>query len=360
MASTIERRKEEHVKLVSESDVEYENVKPGFADVEILPLANRKRLDVSKINIETKLLGKKLRAPIEIEAMTGGYDEGGRINEELAQVAEKFGFAFCLGSQRAMIEQPELAETYMVRRVAPKTLVFGNIGYANLKEYDVKILNEALKKIGADALYIHLNPQQEEFQPEGNRVKLEKAFAEIKRVARGLKYPVAVKETGAGIELEVAKKLVASGVKIINVAGAGGTSWGRVEIVRGNGRGDYEKGVFPTVDCIVSCAQLRKKGVKLIASGGVRNGRDVAKAIALGADLAGLAKPFLHAYNENKLELFCRGIVGGLREEMARVGAKNLNDLQKCKVRISGATAKRLNKKKNGVRMKLDERVELV
>jgi len=339
MLSLIEKRKQEHVELCLKKDVEYEHVKSGFSDVE-LELSSKK-LAKSEIDTSTELLGKPLALPFEIEAMTGGYAGATAINKKLAKAAQENGIIFCLGSQRAMIELPRLAGTFKVRDVAPDALIFGNIGYAQLKSVNSEKIDDALKEVGADAIYVHINPIQERLQQEGDRISEEQEqqmVADIARMRKELSFPVAVKETGSGMPAEFLSRLKSAGIKIVNVSGAGGTAWGKIELMRG-GKGDYEKGVIPTVDSILAGREVG--GLTLIASGGIRGGVDVAKAIALGASIGGAALPFLREPNPSSL---VKKWADDLKKAMSECGASNISELQNTGVILKGETAERLMK----------------
>ncbi len=324
---TISTRKQEHIDITLKKNVQYKKT-TGFEKIIFVHNA-LPEIDFNEINLETNFLGKKLHAPIVIEAMTGGYYEGGKINLALAEIAEKTGIAFGLGSGRAMIEELSLTETYKMRKVAPTIPIIANIGACQLKKYPFEKIKKLVSEVDADAIAVHLNPLQEILQIEGDK-DFSRIVNAIKIICKNLSVPVIVKETGAGIGSETAKILKEVGVKYIDISGAGGTSWSAIEYERGARIPGFADWGIPTVVCI-----LANKGIlPLIASGGVRSGIDIAKAIALGAEVAGAAYPFLHAYAKGKLEEKIILWKNQLKVSMFLVGAKNISSLKKAKVFI--------------------------
>ncbi len=323
-----EKRKGEHVALVLSKNVKYDK-SAGFETVEFINCALPES-DFSHIDLSFNFLGKRISSPLLIEAMTGGYQEGGRINRQLAEIAEKHKIAFEVGSQRAMIEKLELRNTYYVRDVAPNIPVIGNIGAAQLKKYPIEVIENLVSSIEADALAIHLNALQEIIQQEGDK-DFSGLSNRIARVSERLSVPVIAKETGAGISTEIALVLKKAGVKYIDVAGAGGTSWAKVESLRNNKVVfGFENWGIRTVDSILMC-----KGVlPLIASGGVRSGIDAAKCIALGADLAGAAYPFLIALKKKRLDTVLQEWKKQMRMCAFLTGCTSHEQLKKAKFRI--------------------------
>ncbi|MFC6719690.1 type 2 isopentenyl-diphosphate Delta-isomerase [Natrialbaceae archaeon GCM10025810] len=291
-------RKDDHIRIIEEEDVETSGT--GFEDVELvheaLPEIHRDEIDTS-----ATLFGRELEAPIVIESMTGGHPNTTKINRALAEAAQETGIAMGVGSQRAGLELDDeaLIESYtVVRDVAPDAFLYGNVGAAQLLEYDVGDVEEAVEMIDADAMAIHLNFLQEAVQPEGD-VDARGCLAEIERVADELSVPVIVKETGNGISRSTAERLSEAGVDAIDVAGKGGTTWSGIESYRaaavGATRQEHVGRLFRAwgVPTAVSTLEAASAHDCVIASGGVRSGLDVAKAIALGANAGGLAKPFL-------------------------------------------------------------------
>jgi isopentenyl-diphosphate Delta-isomerase len=310
-------------------------------------------LNYNDINTSTTFMKHKFSAPIIIDSMTGGTPEAININGRLAELAEKYGFAMGVGSQRAGLESEELAETYSVaRKNAPTAFLVANIGGAQLgKGLTVESTKEIVKMIQADALVVHLNPLQELIQPEGEP-NYKGVLEKISELVKKLNVPIIVKEVGAGISKEAAINLEMAGVSAINVAGAGGTSWAGVEKLRAETANDglkihlgemfWDWGI-PTASSLIEV----KKAVKLplIASGGLRNGLEIAKCIALGAAMCAMAYPFLQKAAESKESLFRFAdiILAELRSTMFLIGAENIPALESSRYILTGALAERVN-----------------
>ncbi|MBV9788090.1 MAG: type 2 isopentenyl-diphosphate Delta-isomerase [Chloroflexi bacterium] len=302
------------MRIVLGEDVNAKGVTSGWARYRFRHCA-LPELDLHAIDTSVEFLGKRLKAPLLISSMTGGAHEAERINLMLAEAAETLGVALGVGSQRAALSNPALARTYQVRKVAPTAVLLANIGAVQLNYgYGIAECRRAVEMIEADALILHLNALQEAVQPEGN-TNFKGLLGKIEAVCRELEVPVIVKEVGNGIGVEVARKLVDAGVAAIDVAGAGGTSWSEVERFRHTqDRGRSIAATFagwgiPTTEAIKE-VRAGLPNITLIGSGGVRSGLDVAKAIALGADVVGSAAPYLvQAAGERGVE----GIVDGLR-----------------------------------------------
>jgi isopentenyl-diphosphate Delta-isomerase len=296
--STVQR-KAEHIRICLESDVQFQTQSSGFDRYQFshscLP-----ELDYAEIDLTTNLLGKQLGAPILISSMTGGTAQAKEINYRLAEAAQAYQLAMGVGSQRVAIEKPAVADTFQVRKIAPDILLLANLGAVQLNyRYGIEECLRAVELLEADALILHLNPLQECIQPQGD-TNFKGLLDRIATVCQRLPVPVIAKEVGNGISAEMARQLIAAGISGIDVAGAGGTSWAKVESERaqtalqrrlGETFGDWG---IPTTECIATIRQIAPT-VPLIASGGLRNGLDIAKAIALGADVGGLALPFLQA-----------------------------------------------------------------
>ncbi|MBI4176782.1 MAG: type 2 isopentenyl-diphosphate Delta-isomerase [Candidatus Aenigmarchaeota archaeon] len=333
-----ESRKSDHIKIVLEKDVQHKG-SAGFDDVLLIHNA-MPEMDFDDVDTEIEFLGKKLAAPVLVSGMTGGTAEAERINRNLARAAEEAGVGMGVGSQRAMIENGKLMSTYSVRDVAPRMLLIGNIGAAQFaKGYGVGECRTAVESIKADALAIHLNAAQELVQPEGDR-NWKGIISAVRQVAKELGYPVIVKETGAGINGDVAKAIEAAGVKAIDVSGSGGTSWTAVESFRNSPVGNtFNNWGIPTAVAVAWC----KKSVKIpiLASGGIYNGLDAAKAISLGASACTIARPLLRAavtsYEKTKAEL--ERIIRELRIAMFLTGSKNIKQFQGRKPIVTGKTS---------------------
>ncbi|MBI2958399.1 MAG: type 2 isopentenyl-diphosphate Delta-isomerase [Chloroflexi bacterium] len=320
------RRKEDHLRIALSEEVGFKGRTTGLEDYYFVHRA-LPELDKERINLSLTLFGKSLSAPIVISAMVGGIGAAARLNRNLASAAQSLGLAMAVGSQRCAIDDASLSASYQVREVAPDILLFANLGAVQLNYgYGVHECRRAVDMIAADALVLHLNPLQEALQPMGN-TDFSGLLDKIARVCRELPVPVVVKEVGWGISEEVAKKLVQAGVSAIDTAGSGGTCWSEVERRRTDSRAASEIAAtfacwgIPTADSI-QMVRRAMPGLPLIASGGIRTGLDVAKAIALGADAAGIATPLLKAADESadaatgellriieelRLAMFCTG-----------------------------------------------------
>lgn len=293
-------------------------------------------LDIDEIDLSTTFLGKRLQAPILISSMTGGFDLARKVNRNLAAAAQSMGLAMGVGSQRVAVEEPSAAGSFEVRDVAPDILLFGNLGAVQLNYgYTVEHCRRAVSMIGADALILHLNVLQEAVQPEGNR-NFKGLGEKIAAVCRELEVPVIAKEVGNGISVDAAIRLRRAGVKALDVAGYGGTSWSAVEAQRAVKQGKRPDTAFaawgiPTEEALVSVRQALPD-IQLIASGGVRSGVDIAKAIALGADLGAFGQPLLAAALESSAKVieFIAGVIHELKVSMLCVGAVDLTALRKA------------------------------
>jgi isopentenyl-diphosphate Delta-isomerase len=292
-------------------------------------------LDIDEIDVSTKFLGTQLQAPILISSMTGGFALARQVNRNLAAAAQRLGLAMGVGSQRVAIEEPSVADSFEVRDVAPDILLLSNLGAVQLNYgYTIDHCRRAVKMIGADGLILHLNVLQEAVQPEGNR-NFKGLTEKIADVCRQLEVPVVVKEVGSGISAEVAMRLKQAGVKAIDVAGRGGTSWYAVEAQRAAKRGKAAETTFadwgiPTEEALVAVRQA-VPDLQIIGSGGIRTGLDIAKCLALGADMGAFGQPLLAAALESpeKVVEFIRGIIHEIRVTMLCVGAKSLDALKK-------------------------------
>ncbi len=324
MPNQTESRKKAHIDLVLEKGAQYEK-KTGFGRIDLVHNA-LPEISLADVDLSTEFLGKKVRYPILIEAMTGGYPDAKGINKGLAKAAQEHGLAFGLGSQRAMIEDPGLKETFEVRDVAPDVPLLANIGAYQLKKYSFEQIESLVSSIGADGLAVHLNPLQEVIQKEGD-TDYTGILGAIAKTCNKLDVPVVVKETGAGMSQDVALRLKKAGVAYIDVAGAGGTSWSKVEYMRFPSVPGFEEWGLPTVHSIIECRGI----LPMIASGGVRSGIDAAKAIALGADMAGAAYPFLKALKDTTLDDFLSVFTKQMKICAYLTGSATYSDLKKAK-----------------------------
>jgi isopentenyl-diphosphate Delta-isomerase len=293
-ASAIGQRKDDHLDIILTRDVKAAATTTGFETIRFVHQA-LPELDMAQINLATQFVGRPLRAPLLISSMTGGPARAGAINESIAEAAQTLGIAFGVGSLRIALENgPSAGFNSSLRRIAPDVPILANFGAAQLRTWDgPEMARRAIDMIEADALIIHLNPLQEAVQEGGDR-DWRDLLVEIERICRQSNFPVIVKEVGFGISGDLARRLVNAGVSVIDVAGAGGTSWAAVEAERAQtARGRAIAMAFrdwglPTARAL---ADVRKAvpNACVVASGGVRDGIDCAKAIRLGADLCGIA-----------------------------------------------------------------------
>jgi len=337
-----QERKSNHIRINLEEDVDSDRVSTGFERYQLihraLPGCNLEDVDAG-----TRLLGKRLAAPLLISSMTGGTPEARAINQRLAEAAQAAGIGMGLGSQRAAIEDPTLADTFRVRHVAPDVLLLANLGAVQLNYgYGPAECRRAVEMVGADALILHLNPLHEALQPDGD-TRFAGLLSKIEAVCRALETPVVVKEVGWGISEEVARQLADAGVAAIDVAGAGGSSWSQVEMHRA--RTERQRQVaaafadwgIPTADSLLM-ARRGAPALPIIASGGMRDGIQMAKAVALGAAACGVAGPFLHAANTSTAAVMelTAVLVTQLRVAMFAAGAADVQALQHTPIREEG------------------------
>jgi len=328
----IAERKQAHLDLCLREDVEALRKTTLLEQVELLHDAVPD-LSLEQVDCSTRWLGKRLRAPLVITAMTGGTSGAFEVNRDLAGLAEELGIAFGVGSQRAMQRRPDAAWTFEVRRFAPTTVLLANIGLAQARSMEVAQFRDLVDALGADALCLHLNVAQELVQPEGDR-DFRDGTATFRRLVRELGVPVVAKETGCGLSRAVALRLRTAGVRNIDVSGAGGTSWVRIEALRGERAarlGDtFRDWGIPTAASLLG---VRDLGLFTVASGGIRDGLDVARAMALGASLAGVALPVYQAYRAGGIDAardFLEALLDGLRTAMLLTGSRTLADLRRA------------------------------
>ncbi|MBZ0307994.1 MAG: type 2 isopentenyl-diphosphate Delta-isomerase [Anaerolineae bacterium] len=299
MSKVTEQRKEEHITINLEQNVQFPNLTTGLENYHFLHRA-LPELNLNEIDTSVTVFGKKLKSPIFMSSMTGGTDRASKINRTLAQAAQQYGLAMGVGSQRAAIENPALGETFYVRDLAPDILLFANLGAIQLNYgYGVEHCRRAIDIIEADALILHFNVLQEAVQPEGD-TQFRGLIDRVAEICAKLPIPVIAKEVGWGFSEVDAKLLAEAGVSAIDVAGAGGTSWSEVEYHRAPtafhaqvARSFADWGI-PTAEAIGYVKKAAPE-MTIFASGGLRDGIDVAKCIALGARMAGMAGPFLKA-----------------------------------------------------------------
>jgi isopentenyl-diphosphate delta-isomerase len=291
-------RKSDHIRINLDEDVQ-SGLTTGLEKLRFTHTA-LPEIDLEAVDLSQELFARRVAAPVLISSMTGGTQEAAQINRVLAEAAQMTGIAMGVGSQRAAIEHPELAASFQVRRYAPDILLFANLGAIQLNYgYGVEHCQRAVDMIEADALILHLNPLQEAVQPEGD-TRWAGLLHKIEAVCRALPVPVVAKEVGWGFSEWDASRLAQAGVSAIDVAGAGGTSWSQVEMYRAAEESQRRLAAafidwgIPTAQAIMNVRRAAP-GVKIIASGGLRSGVDIAKCIALGAQVGGMAGPFLKA-----------------------------------------------------------------
>jgi isopentenyl-diphosphate Delta-isomerase len=290
------KRKSDHITINLEKEVN-SSLKTGLENYRFennaLP-----EIDYSEICLSQKFFAKEISSPILISSMTGGSSEAENLNIILAEAAQETGIALGVGSQRAAIEDPSLAKSFQIRKYAPDILLFANLGAIQLNYgYGLEECQKSVDMVEADALILHLNALQEALQPEGD-TNFKNLLPKISEICAKLSVPVIVKEVGWGVSGKTAKRLLDAGVSAIDVAGAGGTSWSQVEMYRAESEAQKRLAAsfigwgIPTSESIVD-VKLKNPNASIIASGGLRNGTDIAKCIVLGAKIGGLASPFL-------------------------------------------------------------------
>ena len=327
-------RKADHLRICLEEEVQSPQVTTGLEHYRFshccLP-----ELDWGDIDLRTRFLGHELGAPLLISSMTGGTEVAHRINQRLATVAQHYGFAMGVGSQRVGLENPDLMATFQVRSQAPDILLLANLGAVQLNySYGLDHYRRAVDRLQANALILHLNPLQEAVQTKGD-TNFAGLLGKIEQLCSALAIPVVVKEVGNGIAAPLVQRLMDGGVAAVDIAGAGGTSWARVEsqratdpIQRRLGQTFADWGI-PTAEAVVAARQVAPT-LPLIASGGLRNGLEAAKVIALGADLVGLALPFLQAASDSEaaLSLLADSLVAEIRTVLFCTGQAHLKGLR--------------------------------
>ncbi len=328
----IRQRKVDHIELCARENVEY-RLKTTLLEEVHLMHQSLPEISMDEIDLSTPFVGgRTLKAPLCISGMTGGADQARRINRELAQVASQLGIAFGVGSQRAMLIDPSLTSTFAVRDAAPEVTLLANIGIVQATVSSTAQIQDMVGAIDANALCIHLNPAQELIQEGGDR-DFRGCADTIARLQEELQVPIIAKETGCGISPQTAQKLNKAGVSWVDVSGAGGTTWVGVEALRAKpgrrliGEDLWEWGI-PTAAAIL---YSRKQNLNVIASGGIRNGLDVARALALGADVASMALPFLRASREHGPQGaldFGHRVLEGLKATMLLTGTRTPAELR--------------------------------
>ncbi|TNJ67378.1 type 2 isopentenyl-diphosphate Delta-isomerase [Paenibacillus hemerocallicola] len=329
-----ERRKTEHIRICLEEEVGSKTGGAGFAQYRFRHRA-LPEIDFGEIDTSWQWLDRDMKVPLLVSSMTGGTEEASRINRNLAEAAERRGWAMGVGSVRAALERPELSETFRIRDVAPTIPIIANIGAVQLNYgYGAAECSRAVELAEADGLVLHLNGMQELFQPEGN-INFKGLLRQIEQLCSTLPIPIGIKEVGWGIDGETARLLVDAGVSFVDVAGAGGTSWSQVEKFRTTdptrraAAEAFADWGIPTAQCIVE-ARAAVPDCTLVASGGLANGVDAAKALALGANIAGYGRSLLGAGvdSADEVALVLERIEFELRAAMFGIGAADLSELR--------------------------------
>lgn len=319
-------RKLRHIDACLNEQVEYSTVTTGFERYR-LPYNALTQTSLGAVDLSTRFLGASLQSPVLIGAMTGGAELAGKINRNLAEAAQKLGIGMMFGSQRIMLDNDRAAASFEVRDWAPDVPLIGNIGLAQCSAAILPSLSSALHRVGADALAVHTNPLQEAMQDNGD-TDFSGSLAGLREVIDGLDYPVMVKEVGHGIGAAAAASLRDLPIAAVDIAGAGGTSWARVEQLVRYGEVRYpelaEWGI-PTAQAIREVRQALPQ-VPLVASGGIRSGMDAAKALAMGADMVALARPLLAPALESAGAVidFLHGFIEELRICLHGCGASDV------------------------------------
>lgn len=338
MSDGLAARKLRHIDACLTGPVEFVGVTTGFEWFD-LPYNALTQTSLTAVDLSTEFLGVPLKAPVLIGAMTGGADMARTINRNLADAAQKLGVGMMLGSQRIMLEDDPAgnaaAASFEVRDLAPDALLIGNIGLAQVTDDLAPKLRRALARVGANAVAVHLNPLQEAMQESGD-TDFTGALDRLARLAEELDYPVLVKEVGHGIGAAAAERLRGIPIAAVDVAGAGGTSWARVEQVVRYGEVRYpaiaDWGI-PTAQALMEVRRTLPE-MPLMASGGIRSGMDAAKALALGADVVAMARPLLAPAIESSSAVV--DVLGGFIEELRIclhcAGAADLDELRRIGV----------------------------
>ncbi len=337
--SVFEDRKRDHIELAASGGADF-NAKKTLLDQVHLVHQALPELSVDQIDLSTGLCDHLLSAPVVISGMTGGTPAAAQINRDLAVAAEEAGIALGVGSQRAMAEHPELSSSFQVRDVAPNVFLIGNIGAVQARAYGPEKIAELGRRIGASAMAVHLNPAQELIQESGDR-DFRGCLDTIAALVETVGLPIIVKETGCGLSPEAARQLAAIGVKTVDVSGAGGTSWVAVESQRAKdgsaaealGQELWNWGI-PTAVSTVACV---KADLEVIATGGLRTGLDVARALALGARCGGMAAGALRAQlsgGADGVREYLAQIIHSLRSVALLTGSRTPDDLAKGRVHL--------------------------
>jgi isopentenyl-diphosphate Delta-isomerase len=330
----ISQRKKDHLALCAGPNVGFREKTTLLEQVHLVHDA-LPELHADQVDTRTMLLGRELAAPVIVAAMTGGTERAAEVNRDLARAADELGLAFGLGSQRAMFVRPETAWTFSIREVAPNVLLLGNLGVVQARAMSTQQIIELCGAVGANALCVHLNPAMEIVQPGGDR-DFSGGLDTLARLVAELPIPVVAKETGCGLSRRVAERIVATGVKTVDVSGSGGTSWVAVEAHRAIDEDDkalaeelWDWGI-PTA---ASVLQLSGLPLEIIATGGLKSGSDVARAVVLGATCGGIAAAVLRAHKDGGFDgakAFLRRAVASVKAIMLLTGCRDVAALRRA------------------------------
>jgi len=336
----LRNRKTDHLELCATKEVGFRQKSTLLEEVQLVH-QSLPELSLEELDLSVELLGKRLRAPLIIAAMTGGTRRAGKINSDLALIAESRGYGLGLGSQRPMLQEPSKAASFQVRDQAPTALILGNIGVAQARECPSRTLASLVEQIGADALCVHMNPAMELIQPEGD-CDFRGCVDTFARLVSDLSVPVVAKETGSGLSPQSVEKLQRAGVEVVDVSGAGGTSWVGVEALRAQTDESRQLGELlwdwgvPTAVSVVNAVNAR---MTVIATGGIRTGLDAACALALGAGAVGIARPVLQAYargGRGSAEAYLVQVQHELEAVMLLCGVRTVAELRRAPRVITG------------------------
>jgi len=337
-SSNTSSRKDEHLKICIENDVKYENVSSGFDNYIIRPNILTE-ISLDDVDLSTTFLDKSMDSPLLIAGMTGGSEKGKEINKIIAKVCDEFNIGMGVGSQRAAIENPVLIDSFQVRDNAENIPILANLGIAQFSSgYTVKEAEKAVEMIDADGLAIHVNPLQELIQYDGNKnlINVRQSLIDL---AIESKYPIIVKSVGTGFSKEDMKFLSSLNITAIDIAGAGGTNWKKIEMYRNPSLSDLSSNLInwgiPTAECLINAVDVISDSTKkIIASGGIWNGMEAVKALILGADYVAFALPALLAISKDSeagLRKFVHNYILEIKIALAMLGIANLEELRKKK-----------------------------
>ena len=344
MEKDIFQRKDDHIKVSMNEDINSRS--STWLEYVRFVHNSLPEINLKDINISMKFLGKQIKAPLIIGSLTGGTNLGLEINRKLAEAAEKYQIPLMVGSQRIQLEHLETSKSFsVVRKSAPSIPIIANLGISQLIQMEnFNSIEKIINSIEANAIAIHLNPLQEIIQPEGE-TNFSNAMEKISLLNDYLKIPLIIKETGAGLSKNVSNNLIKAGIKYFDVSGLGGTSFAAVEYSRAKKQNNKMKSIIgntfldwgiPTAASIIETKAVANDSTIIIGSGGIRNGLEIAKSIAIGANISAIAQPFLkRAYNNSKeVESYIETLISELKSSMFLTGCNKIEDLKKAEYLI--------------------------